>query len=55
MLPVWGGGLIFRGAFYMEGLTFGILRYFLTAGNTASAKGARLWGFLGANCSLRKC
>ena len=49
-----GGAYIWRGL-YMEGFTFGILRYFLTAGNTASAKGASLWGFLGANCSPRKC
>ena len=30
-------------------------KYFLTAGNTASAKGASLYGFLGATCSPRKC
>ena len=37
-----------------EGM-FVLYEYFLTAGNTASAKGASLWGFLGANCSPRKC
>ena len=31
------------------GLRSGVrTEYFLTAGNTASAKGASLWGFLGA-------